>query len=133
MDNTILELSKYRLERAKEDLRTAQNNFFNNSFSQSINRSYYSIFHSLRALLAFDRFDSRKHSGIISYFNQYYIKTGKFDSQYSKILKKAESLRIDSDYRDFFVPTREDAETQLQNAEEFVCKIEEYINTEILK
>ncbi|MDQ3019979.1 MAG: hypothetical protein M3R36_05330 [Bacteroidota bacterium] len=32
------------------------------------------MFHSVRALFLFDKFDSKKHSGIISYFNKNYIK-----------------------------------------------------------
>ncbi|MCH7723775.1 MAG: hypothetical protein IIA49_06765 [Bacteroidetes bacterium] len=31
------------------------------------------MFHSVRALLAFDKFDSKRHSGIISYFINKYV------------------------------------------------------------
>ncbi len=40
------------------------------------------IFHAVRALLALDKFDSQKHSGIISYFNQKFIKTGKIEVEF---------------------------------------------------
>jgi len=67
MDSKILVLSKYRMEKANDDLATSEIMFKNNKYSQSINRSYYAMFHSVRSLLAFSKFDSQKHSGIISY------------------------------------------------------------------
>lgn len=56
MENDWLELSRYRLERAKEDLRTAAVNLENGFIRGSINRSYYAIFHAIRAILAVDFF-----------------------------------------------------------------------------
>lgn len=43
MEETRLDLSKYRLEKAKDDLGVSKLNLENKKFSQSINRSYYSI------------------------------------------------------------------------------------------
>ena len=70
MDNTTSDLSKYRMEKAKEDLSAAELLLNNNHFAQSLNRSYYANFHAVRSLLAYDKFDSKTHSGIISYFNK---------------------------------------------------------------
>jgi hypothetical protein len=38
------------------------------SFETAANRSYYCIFNAMRAVLSLDRFDSKKHSGIIDAF-----------------------------------------------------------------
>lgn len=38
------------------------------------NRAYYSIFHAMRAILALDEVDFKKHSGVIAYFRENYIK-----------------------------------------------------------
>lgn len=46
------------------------------SYRQSINRSYYAIFHAVCAVNALDGFDSSKHSGVIAHFNQQYVKNG---------------------------------------------------------
>lgn len=69
--------------------------------AQSVNRSYYAIFHAVRALLAFDKFDSKRHSAIIEYFNQHYIANGKIGKEYYKMLASAFDTRIKSDYQDF--------------------------------
>lgn len=119
MENRLTDLSKYRMEKAKEDLEAAELMLKNGKFSQSINRSYYTIFHAVRALLALDKFDSPKHSGIISYFNQNYIKTGKIEVEFSKMLTAAFKIRSDSDYKDFYGVAQEDAELQLENAKKF--------------
>lgn len=50
MEKRQRELATYRLDKATDDLETAEINLKNRKFSQSINRSYYSIFHALRAL-----------------------------------------------------------------------------------
>jgi len=63
-------LSKYRLEKAEKNLAAAKLLFESKLLSESINRSYYCIFHSARGLIAYDRFDSKKHSTIIAYFNR---------------------------------------------------------------
>ncbi len=52
MDDKIIALADYRLQKAKEDMETARVNMKHSKFSQSINRSYYAIFHAVRALLA---------------------------------------------------------------------------------
>ena len=65
MDGGVIDLSRYRLETAKEDLATAKKNLIDGSYRASVNRSYYAIFHALRAITALDQFDSGKHSGII--------------------------------------------------------------------
>lgn len=70
-------LCKYRLERAKEDLQAAHVNHESGLFKAAINRSYYAIFHSIRAVNILDGFDASKHSSVIAHFNQYYVHTCK--------------------------------------------------------
>lgn len=101
MDNMIFELVKYRVEKSKNDFEASKILSENGLFAQSLNRSYYSIFHAVRSILAFEQFDSKKHSGIIAYFNQNFVSTGIFDKSYSKILMGAEIIRNKSDYNDF--------------------------------
>lgn len=127
MENRLHDLSKYRVEKAKDDLETSEIMFSNKKYSQSINRSYYAMFHAVRSLLALSKFDSQKHSGIISYFNHHFIKTGKIEVVYSKMLTTAFKIRSDSDYKDFYIITRQDAELQLENAKKFVKRIQEFI------
>ena len=124
----IRTLSKYRLEKAKEDLETAKINFDHDMFAQSVNRSYYAAFHALRALLAYDLFDSKRHSSILGYFNKNYIANGKIDQDYYRIIASAFDIRTKSDYQDFYIVAKDDAREQLLNVERFIKMIETYID-----
>ncbi len=130
MDDPERSLSNYRLSKSEDDLNASKLLLKNKLYSQSINRSYYSIFHSVRALLAFDRFDSKKHSGIISYFNEHYIKAGLIEKEYSVIMMSAERIRNESDYDDLFTASKEQADLQVRNAEKFLNRIKEFLRTE---
>lgn len=68
------ELVRYRLESAAEKLESAKILFDAGKYKDSIGRSYYVIFISLRAVLAKDGVDFSKHAGVIAYFQKEYIK-----------------------------------------------------------
>lgn len=106
MDSMKIELSKYRLQKAMETLDTSKSMLGIGKYSDFLNRSYYAVFHAIRAVLALDGYDSKKHSGIIAYFNQNYIKTGRFDKIYSKLITSLSDMRNDSDYDDFLLQAR---------------------------
>lgn len=129
MESRLIDLSKYRLNRAREDLKTSQIDFDNHQFAASMNRSYYAIFHAIRAVNSLEGFDSRKHAGVIAYFNQYFLKTGRISNsrKMSEIIKDARRFREKSDYEDFFIAARDDAEEQLQNANLFVETIGSFL------
>lgn len=129
MEKRSLDLCNYRLEKAGDDLESSELLFNNNKLLQSINRSYYSIFHAARALLALIKFDSKKHSGIISLFNRHYVKSGKIEKEFSRILADAFEIRNESDYNDFYFAAKEDAQLQLENAKKFLKRVLRYIDT----
>ena len=125
------DLVKYRVEQSKTCLNSAKLLYKESAFADSANRSYYSIFHAMRAVLALDEYDSKKHSGVISYFRQNYIKTGKFDAKYSNIIGKAFEIRGDSDYEDFYVVQKSDVQEQIENAMLFLEAVESYMEKTI--
>lgn len=93
-----IDLCRYRLSKAQEYQKDAETSLGLNMYDTAANRSYYAIFHAVRALLALSGKDFRKHSGVISCFQMDYIKTGIFDKKLSDIVKSAFSLRTESDY-----------------------------------
>ena len=128
MDNSNIALSKYRLNRAKEDLESAQKNLSLGEYKTSTNRSYYSMFHAARALLALRGIDFKKHSGVISYLNKEFIKPGLLPKELSVYITGASKIRQLSDYDDFFIATKEEAEKQLESAKNFVGLVGEYLS-----
>lgn len=125
-----IKLSKRRLEIAHERLTTAKAMLELGDYKASANRLYYAIFSAMRAVLALDGFDSKKHSGIIARFRQSYIKTGILDTEMSKIIDDLEVIREDSDYDDFYIILKEDVEIQAKRAEYFVSEVESYLQNQ---
>lgn len=123
----MVDLAKYRLESAQERLAAAELEMEAGHLKDSINRSYYAFFHTIRRLLAEKQIDFKKHSAVISYFRQHYIKTGIFEEKYSDYVGKAFILRNNSDYADFYVVAKPDAEMQYEHAKEFYETVKCYL------
>ena len=127
MAGSVKDLAIYRSSCAVDDLETAKELLDLGKYKQFLNRSYYSIFHSMRAVNALDQFDSKKHSGVIAHFNQHHVKTGEFPREVSRIIRMASDMRENADYEDFFLASRQEAEEQIRNAEIFVKYVMEYL------
>ena len=127
MENSVKELSKYRYETSLDNIIDAKIMYDNGRYKNALNRAYYSIFHAIRAVCALDSFDSSKHSGVISYFNQNYVKTGIFPKDLSKVIRYASENREKADYLDFFVASKDEAEKQIERAEYFSKIIHDYL------
>lgn len=127
MHDNKRDLVKYRLNMATERLQSAKLLLDNGSYKDSIGRSYYAIFTAVRALLAADGIDFSKHTGVISYFQKEYIKTGIFEIKYSKYMSQAFQIRNNTDYADFYIVSHDDAKEQYERAAEFYEVIEDYL------
>ena len=86
------------------------------------------FFYAMRAVLALDEVDFKKHSGVIQYFQREYIKTGIFEKSCSTVIMSASEIRNASDYDDFYLASAEEAQEQIDNAVAFAGVIEEYLN-----
>ena len=82
-----IDLSKTRLLIAKERLAFAEEILKLGDYKTVANRSYYAVFAAMRAVLALQGFDSKKHSGIIAEFRREYIKSGLLPKELSPIIE----------------------------------------------
>ena len=83
-DNNRVSLLHLRLEQAHKSLSAAELLFDAGAYKDAANRSYYAIFQAMRAVLALDCFDSKKHSGIISEFDEGISKREFFQKSFLK-------------------------------------------------
>lgn len=127
MEGSLNELAGYRMDRAKEMLDAAKSNLEIGQYKTSLNRSYYAIFHAMRAANILKGFDSSKHSGVIAFFNKEYLKENILDRNLSVIIKNSSFLREKSDYDDFYIASKKEAEKQLADADKFVGEVEIYV------
>lgn len=97
-------------------------------FKSANNRAYYSIFHSMKAVLALEPIDFKRHKDVIAYFNKNYIHTEIFSKNLGRKISEASRIREDSDYDDEFVVRPEDTLSQIETAKEIIALAENYIN-----
>ena len=128
MEGSLKELAGYRMDRAKEMLVAARENLEIGQYKTSLNRSYYAIFHAMRAMSILKGFDSSKHSGVIAFFNKEYLKENILDRNLSIVIKNSAFLREKSDYDDFYIASKQEAEKQLEEAERFLDAVEIAMN-----
>jgi len=124
-----ISLSKTRLDIAKERVFFAEEILNLGDYKTVANRSYYAIFSAMRAVLALDGFDSKKHSGIIAEFRKNYLKTGVLNKDLSLIIDSLVEIRQGSDYDDFYIVSKEEVKEQLKNAKEFIKEVESFLKT----
>ena len=128
MDEKKKNLCRYRLEKAEKCLASAKALVQLEDYCGAANRSYYTIFHCIRGLLALEGVDFSKHSGVIAYFQRKYVKSEIFEKKYSKILVEAFEIRSESDYDDYYIISKKEVEEQIQNAQFFFDGIVKYVN-----
>ena len=120
-------LSYHRLEQAKEDLAAAKAMYDLKFLKSSNNRAYYAIFHSIRAVLALEGVDFKKHKDVQAYFNKNYVNKEIFPKSMGRKIAIASSIREDSDYDDEFIVNETKTLEQLQTAEQLINLVEIYI------
>ena len=121
------ELARHRLEQAKEDLKASKVLYDIKLFKSANNRAYYSIFHSMKAILALEPIDFERHKDVIAYFNKNYIHTEIFPKNMGRRISDASRIREDSDYDDEFIVRSEDTLAQIETARELIKLVEEYL------
>ncbi|MCL2220653.1 MAG: HEPN domain-containing protein [Chitinispirillia bacterium] len=131
---TASALARSRIQQANECLYSAEFELESKGFKTAASRSYFCIFHAMRAVLALDKFDTKKHSGsiIIAAFRKKHIKSGLFPAKFSDIIEDAFKIRDDSDYEDFYVISKDDVAVQIANAKIFLAAVESYISEKLV-
>lgn len=122
------DLAKYKLERAREELDTAKLLFENEKLKAANNRAYYSIYYSLTAVLCLEPIAFKRHKDTIGYFNKNYVHTGLFPGEIGRNISKAAKVRHASDYDEFYIASKEEAEKQIQTAKILAELVDKYIS-----
>lgn len=130
MDSRQAELSEYRIREAEDTLRAAENCLEGGFYRDSINRSYYASFYAVKAVLALESVDFKRHKDAVAYFNKEYVATGKFPREIGRNLGTLKQLREKSDYDDFYIVSKEKATEQYEAAKVILQNIKIYLKNE---
>lgn len=127
MDNRQEELSRYRIQEAKDSLKVAEHCLKEGLYKDSINRSYYAAFYAIKAVLALGTIDFKRHKDVVAYFNKEYVASGIFSRELGRKLGMLKQLREKSDYDDFYIASKEQAQEQFNTAKYTIETIEQYL------
>ena len=127
MENKAIDLCIYRMRNAVDTLDTAKLCMEHQRYKDTINRCYYAAFYAIKAVLALEEIDFRRHKDAVAYFNQNYVATNIFQREIGKQLGRMKRKREASDYDDFYVASYTEALEQYEAAEMIVKNIKGFL------
>jgi uncharacterized protein (UPF0332 family) len=122
------EYVKYRIESAHKTFEAAKILAENGFWNSAVNRLYYSLFYAVNALLFMNGIITKSHSATKSQFSLYFVKSGKFDKKYGKLLSELFDWRQKGDYDNIFDYDNDSVQPLFKPVEEMIRLIEEEIN-----
>ena len=117
------------LNTAPSDLEESQESFKRAKYKWSTVQSYYSMFHSARALIYDKNYRERNHYCLIVALRTLYVETKQLNFSLVEALQKAKTLREQADYYSEFSKTT--ASDLLESAKEFLNKAGEILKQSI--
>lgn len=123
---TKRDLILYRIETAKEDLKSAVLLRDAGLYKGANNRAYYAVFHAINAVHALNGNAYKRHKDAIANFNKEYVKTKIFPRDIGRKIAGIEEIRHASDYDDFYIASIEEVNEQILVADEFIDMVQRY-------
>ncbi|MDH7485978.1 MAG: HEPN domain-containing protein [Anaerolineae bacterium] len=118
------------MDKAHSSLKAAETLIEDMLFAEAISRAYYAMFYAAKALLLRDGVDVSSHSAVVAAVGRVYVKDGRLDSAYHKLLIEGFDWRQKSDYDVYWTVDRYRAERCWHNAQQFVGKIERMLQAD---
>lgn len=115
------------LQKARRSLVAARRHIEAGDYDFASSRAYYAAFYAMQAVLLTKNLTPAKHSGVIRAFNQYFIKTGIFPTEFSKSVGWLFSERQTGDYALGLSIAETDANQDVQMAERVLQAIATYL------
>lgn len=118
-------LSDVRIEKAKNNLRDAEDTFKEGKYSLAINRAYYAVLSAARSLLILKGIDAATHEGVKTMLSLHFVKTSYLPRDVVDSFRVLLARRTDIDYGDFSEGTFEEASDSIKKAREFMTLVEQ--------
>jgi uncharacterized protein (UPF0332 family) len=111
---------KELLLKAQQSLEAAKLLLTNQYPDYAASRAYYAMFYIAEAFLEGDGLSFSKHSAVISAFGREFAKNKRVSPDFHLFLIEAQALRTTGDYGQFNAVTNDQAEEQINHAEQFL-------------
>jgi len=122
------EYVQYRIETAYKTYEAAKVLADNGFWNSAVNRLYYALFYAVNALLVFSEIPTKSHSATKSQFSMHFIKTGRLDKRYGRLLSQLFDWRQKGDYENVFDYDQKVVEPLFSPVKEMIEIIEKEIN-----
>ena len=122
-------LARVRYERAEELLKTANVLLKEEDYKSANNRAFYSAEQAIKAVLSTIEKNSETHNGILSIFNMEFIHKPSpyFSIEDMKMFRGMGRIRTASDYDDFYIASKAECESQVEQAKHILEKVYVYL------
>ena len=118
-------LSDVRIEKARNNLRDAEDTFKEEKYSLAINRAYYAVLSAAKSLLILKGIDAATHEGVKTMLSLHFVKTSYLPRDVVDSFRVLLARRTDIDYGDFSEGTFEEASDSIKKAREFMTLVEQ--------
>ena len=118
---------KSLVDKAKKFLDSSKLLLNANDYDSTVSRIYYAMFFSTEALLLTKNLAAKSHSGLISIFGEYFIKTNVFPKEMGRQLNRAYDKRLIGEYGTSVTIEKEETQKLLEIGKNFVNKIIKYL------
>jgi uncharacterized protein (UPF0332 family) len=117
------------IKKGYRSLEVAEEIFNHGHYDFAVSRAYYAMFYLAEAALLSKGLSFSKHSAVIAAFNQQFVKTGVFPKKLHAWFIKAFDKRNIGDYGSELTVTKEESKEVLEQAEEFIRTVENYLKS----
>lgn len=122
------EYIKYRIESAYKTFDAAKILAESGHWNSAVNRLYYALFYAVNALLVANNILVKSHSAVKSQFSLHFIKTGKMNKTYGRLLTELYDWRQKGDYDNIFDFDAKSVKPLFEPVYEMIQRIEEEIS-----
>jgi hypothetical protein len=116
--------TEIELGKARRLLEAAEHLARGGFHEDAVSRAYYAVFHAGCALLASIGRTVRTHDGLRATIGEHFVRTGRLEPRFARVLARSAADRNDADYNSTAVFLAEDAEEAIRGARQFVAAVE---------
>ncbi len=115
------------LTKCDEELAAAQALVAVKLFRPAMTRAYYCAFHAARALLFSDGLEPRSHEGVQHLLNLHFIRPGRLETHWNRVLARLQKFREEADYGGAFVLDESALAEEMSAAAAFRSRVRELL------
>ena len=127
---SLEEQLRLMLQKATRSLNAAQRHIEEGDYDFASSRAYYAAFYAMEAALLTKELSFSRHTGVISGFNQHFIRTAIFPREFSKLIARLFRERQVGDYEFDVSISGDDAREDVRIAQKLLQAITAYLTRE---